>query len=146
MPSDYRGGAVGEPKGTVKSCFNSPGSGAGSLRPVSKRLISIAVGLAALATVPLVAARGDGANANVVTQSGQKFHPRELSINKGTTVKFINDDGELIHHVYIASKDFNYDSGDQEPGTTRDIVFDLAGTFTVLCGIHPKMRLDVTVR
>ncbi|HEX4368829.1 MAG TPA: hypothetical protein VH023_18470, partial [Rhodopila sp.] len=82
----------------------------------------------------------------IVTQKGQMFHPGQLSINRGDTVEIVNDDGELIHHAYVDSKTFSFDSGDQEPGSKTDIVFSVPGTFVVLCGIHPKMRLDVTVK
>lgn len=81
-----------------------------------------------------------------VTQKGQRFNPHTLSIQRGQTVEIINDDGELIHHAYVDSKSFSFDSGDQEPGSTADIVFSVPGNFVVLCGIHPKMRLDVAVK
>jgi plastocyanin len=81
-----------------------------------------------------------------VTQKGQRFNPNTLSIQRGQTVAIINDDGELIHHAYVDSKSFSFDSGDQEPGTTANIVFSVPGNFVVLCGIHPKMRLDVEVK
>jgi plastocyanin len=94
--------------------------------------------------VPFMAAVAAGPY--IVTQKGQMFHPGELSINRGDTVEIVNDDGELIHHAYVDSKTFSFDSGDQEPGSKTDIVFSVPGTFVVLCGIHPKMRLDVTVK
>ena len=94
--------------------------------------------------VPVLAAVAAGPY--IVTQKGQMFHPGKLSINRGDTVEIVNDDGELIHHAYVDSKTFSFDSGDQEPGSKTDIVFSVPGTFVVLCGIHPKMRLDVTVK
>jgi plastocyanin len=60
-------------------------------------------------------------------------------------VTIVNDDGDLLHHAYIESDQFNFDSGDQEPGSKVDIAFSMAGSFTVLCGIHPKMKLVVRV-
>jgi plastocyanin len=104
-----------------------------------------ATALAGLACViPVVAALAAGPY--IVTQKGQTFHPGTLTINRGDTVEIVNDDGELIHHAYVDSKTFSFDSGDQEPGSKTDIVFSVPGTFMVLCGIHPKMRLDVTVK
>lgn len=101
--------------------------------------------LAGLACViPVLAAVAAGPY--IVTQKGQMFHPGTLTINRGDTVEIVNDDGELIHHAYVDSKTFSFDSGDQEPGSKTDIVFSVPGTFMVLCGIHPKMRLDVTVK
>lgn len=80
-----------------------------------------------------------------VSQKDQAFHPEQLDIKRGETVEIVNDDGDLLHHAYVESKSFNFDSGDQEPGAKVDIAFPVAGTFMVLCGIHPKMKLRVQV-
>jgi plastocyanin len=106
---------------------------------------AIALGTLGLACViPLLA--GSETASYVVTQKGQAFRPGTLSIHRGETVQIVNDDGELIHHAYVDSKAFSFDSGDQEPGSKTDIVFSVPGDFIVLCGIHPKMRLDVSVK
>ena len=81
----------------------------------------------------------------VVSQKNQIFTPGELSIKRGDTVEVINDDGDLLHHLYVSTKQFEFDSGDQEPGAKVDITFPKTGTFDVLCGIHPKMKLIVHV-
>jgi plastocyanin len=80
-----------------------------------------------------------------VSQRGRAFQPGELSIKRGDVVQIVNDDGDLLHHAYIESDAFNFDSGDQEPGGKVDVAFTVAGNFTVLCGIHPKMKLAVHV-
>lgn len=82
---------------------------------------------------------------HLVSQKDQIFTPGELSIKRGETVEIVNDDGDLLHHLYVDSKQLQYDSGDQEPGARVDITFPAGGTFDVLCGIHPKMRLIVHV-
>lgn len=82
----------------------------------------------------------------VVSQRGRAFHPGFLSIKQGETVRIVNDDGDLLHHAYIESDTFNFDSGDQLPGSQTDIMFSVPGTFNVLCGIHPKMKLIVIVK
>ncbi len=82
----------------------------------------------------------------MVSQKGRMFLPGSLVINRGDTIRIVNDDGDLLHHAYIESDTFNFDSGDQEPGSKTDITFPEAGTFTVLCGIHPKMKLVVDVK
>jgi len=112
-------------------------------RPLSWPAIIAWLVLAALFP-PLVRA-GFGATKYVVTQSGQQFNPHGLSVKKGEVVEFFNDDGELIHHAYVASPTFSFDSGDQEPGSKNDVVFSTEGDFVVLCGIHPKMRMEVSV-
>jgi len=80
-----------------------------------------------------------------ISQKGRQFHPGEISIKRGETLQIVNDDGDLLHHAYIDSPKFAFDSGDQQPGTRTDISFPTPGDFEVLCAIHPKMRLVVHV-
>ena len=84
--------------------------------------------------------------ATIVSQKGRIFSVASLHISPGDTIRIVNDDADLQHHAYIDSNDFRFDSGDQEPGGSADITFPAAGTFTVLCGIHPKMKLVVNVK
>ena len=81
-----------------------------------------------------------------ISQKGREFHPGEISIKYGDTIEIVNDDADLIHHAYIDSPKFSFDSGDQEPGSKTDVTFPVAGDFDVLCAIHPKMRLVVHVQ
>ena len=80
-----------------------------------------------------------------VSQKGRAFQPGELTIRRGETVQIVNDDADLLHHAYVDSERFTFDSGDQEPGSKADVTFPVAGTFAVLCGIHPKMHMTVIV-
>ena len=80
-----------------------------------------------------------------VSQKERTFNPNHLTIKRGDTVHIVNDDGELIHHAYVATDTFSFDSGEQDPGSTTDIRFTADGTFTVRCRIHPKMALVVNV-
>ena len=81
-----------------------------------------------------------------VSQKGREFHPGEIRIKRGETVQIVNDDGDLLHHAYIDSPKFSFDSGDQQPGSKTDVTFPVSGDFDVLCAIHPKMRLVVHVQ
>jgi plastocyanin len=81
-----------------------------------------------------------------VSQRDRIFHPNRLEIARGDTVGVVNDDGELIHHAYVATDEFSFDSGEEPPGSTISIPFTVAGTFTVRCRIHPKMSLVVMVK
>ena len=80
-----------------------------------------------------------------VSQKGRAFQPGELTIRRGETVQIVNDDADLLHHAYVESERFSFDSGDQEPGSKTDVTFPVTGTFAILCGIHPKMKLTVRV-
>jgi plastocyanin len=86
----------------------------------------------------------EGANFRV-SQRNREFNPADLTVKRGDVVRIVNDDGDLTHHAYVQSSSFNFDSGDQAPGRDVNITFNVPGTFNVLCGIHPKMRLTVTV-
>lgn len=108
-------------------------------RPGAMAAAAILAGLAG-------AAVASTATKTLVSQRGRTFLPGALSIHQGDTVEVVNDDGDLMHHAYVDDPEFSFDSGDQEPGAKADIVFTKAGTFNVLCGIHPKMKLVVTVR
>lgn len=120
-----------------------------ALTGFARTALSGAAKLIAVVTILYIAVPHLGATATKpfsVTQKGQRFNPNTLSVQRGQTVAVINDDGELIHHAYVDSKSFSFDSGDQEPGSTVNIVFSVPGDFVVLCGIHPKMRLNVSVK
>jgi plastocyanin len=105
-----------------------------------------AVGIAAAAIVGFGTLVGLALPQYTVSQKGREFNPAQISIRRGETVQIVNDDGDLLHHAYIDSKAFAFDSGDQQPGSRTDITFPVAGTFDVLCAIHPKMKLQVKVQ
>lgn len=102
-----------------------------------------------LLSLPFFAAAGAGlvaaANPPTVSQFNRQFSPAQLQISRGTTIHIVNDDN-VTHHVYIDSPSMQFDSGEQPVGKTVDVTFDHAGTFTVLCAIHPTMRLRVVVK
>ena len=89
---------------------------------------------------------GHAQSQSAVSQKGRQFRPSEMTIKKGETVLIVNDDADLRHHAYIDSDKFKFDSGDQEPGSKTNVKFPVAGTFDVLCAIHPKMKLVVHVK
>jgi plastocyanin len=88
---------------------------------------------------------GVGSQTLQASQKGQAFRPGDLSIKRGDTVEIANDDDDILHHAYIDAATFKFDSGDQEPGAKVSITFPVAGSFNVLCGIHPRMKMRVQV-
>ena len=80
----------------------------------------------------------------VVGQAHRHFLPDQLTVARGTTVHFVNDDN-VTHHVYVDAPGLQFDSGEEPIGKSVDLTFGTAGTYTVLCAIHPTMRLTVTV-
>ena len=85
------------------------------------------------------------ASGHVGSQKGRAFQPGSLVIARGDTLTIVNDDSDLLHHAFIEAENFSFDSGDQEPGSRTPVTFTERGTFQVLCGIHPKMKLVVRV-
>lgn len=103
---------------------------------------------AALALAVFLAAVVPLANATApitVSQRNRHFNPDTLTIAIGGVVHIVNDD-RVTHHVYVDSPAMKFDSGEQPVGTTVDLEFDHAGTYHVLCAIHPTMHLLVTVK
>ncbi len=80
-----------------------------------------------------------------VSQRNRVFLPKEVEVKLGGTVVFVNDDGELLHHVYSRDPRFPFDIGEQAAGTRVPVRFPRRGTFEVRCDIHPRMLLRVTV-
>jgi plastocyanin len=86
-----------------------------------------------------------GAEIHTIVQKGRHFSAKEIDVARADTVAFDNED-EFIHQIYVKSPNFNFESAEQPPGQFVDVKFTKAGTFTVLCEIHPKMHLTVNVQ
>ena len=85
-------------------------------------------------------------DSTIISQKGKQFQPGVVSLHPGERITVVNDDANFIHHAYVDAPDLAFDSGDQEPAARTIITFPREGDFTVLCGIHPKMKLAVHVR
>ncbi|WP_336486565.1 plastocyanin [Methylobacterium nigriterrae] len=105
--------------------------------------LCLSLGAGLLAGAGLVS--GLEAGGLLVSQKGRAFQPGSLAVKRGETITIVNDDSDLLHHLYVESETFTFDSGDQMPGSRTAITFSQGGTFQVLCGIHPKMKLAVRV-
>jgi plastocyanin len=81
---------------------------------------------------------------HIVVQQGRRFHPGEVTIAKGDTLTFTNND-EFIHQIFLTAQNFNFDTKEKSPGQTDTETFTQSGTFEVHCHIHPKMKLVVHV-
>lgn len=79
-----------------------------------------------------------------VTQKGQQFTPRTLTLKVGDEVVFVNDDTGT-HNVFSESAGNAFDLKAQRPGSRTNVTFKAAGQVDVRCAIHPTMRLSVTV-
>lgn len=99
------------------------------------RPLFLAALLVSLAAAPAVAA-------TIVVQKGRAFRPVEITLNRGDTVTFTNDDS-YIHQVYVTGL---FDSTEKAPGENLNETFPSSGTFQVRCHIHPTMKMTVKVR
>jgi plastocyanin len=99
--------------------------------------------LAILLLTPATAFAADPAH--TVVQKGRAFRPSEVTIGRGESLTFTNDD-EFIHQIYSQGGGFSFDTDEKAPGENLTETFTAAGTFEVRCHIHPKMKLVVHVK
>jgi len=83
-----------------------------------------------------------GQEARIIVQQGRAFRPAEVTISRGESLTFTNED-EFIHQVYVAGL---FDTDERAPGQNITESFPATGTFEVRCHIHPKMKLVVHVK
>jgi plastocyanin len=129
------------------SSGNSTSSGAGSGDRSSGGGATTAGAAASTAAggAATTAAAGGGAaaaGAGAVSIKDFAFNPADVTVAKGTTVTWKNDDS-ATHR--IKSGDGSFDSKDLKNGDSFDHTFDTAGTFDYICGIHPSMKGKITV-
>jgi len=106
------------------------------------RLLTTAAAVAVGATMGAVAAFA--AVEHRIEQTGRGFVPAALTVKAGDALVFVNDD-YYDHNVYSESAGNAFNIGIQEPGNTTRVVLSKPGQVEVLCRIHPKMTLSVTV-
>jgi plastocyanin len=80
--------------------------------------------------------------AHTVSQKDRSFRPGDVTINRGESLTFTNED-EFIHQIYVVGL---FDSEEKSPGENLTESFTQTGTFEVHCHIHPKMKLVVHVK
>jgi plastocyanin len=87
---------------------------------------------------------GAFAATEVIHQQGRAFSVEGVTIKKGDPLTFLNDDS-VPHNIMSASKGNEFNLGSQSPGSSTDVVFKEAGDVTVICAIHPRMKMAVKV-
>ena len=78
-------------------------SGSPALQPQVVQRAAVFSVLTILFTVGVFSAIAEQ-TPTIVTQKGRAFKPGTLVLKAGDTVEIVNDDGELIHHAYVASE------------------------------------------
>jgi plastocyanin len=83
---------------------------------------------------------GGAGGGNTVGMAGLKFQPGSLTVAKGTTVVFDNDD--TAPHT-VTARSGGTDSGVIDPGKSFSLV--AASSFDYFCSIHPSMTAKLVV-
>ena len=100
---------------------------------------------AILAAALLAAAAGAAHAADfLVTQQGNQFSTKELSVKAGDTVSFRNDDPHF-HNIFSLSDTQSFDLGSYPKGESRKVTFSKEGEVDVECAIHPNMKMTIKV-
>jgi len=101
--------------------------------------------LTSLTVVVLVGLSAGALAANLtITQKGRLFSSESITIKKGESVTFANDD-TVPHNIVSASKGNEFNLGSQPPGAATDVTFKESGEAQVVCAIHPRMKMTVKI-
>jgi plastocyanin len=79
-----------------------------------------------------------------ITQKGRLFSSESITIKKGESVTFANDD-TVPHNIVSTSKGNEFNLGSQPPGAATDVTFKESGEAQVICAIHPRMKMTVKI-
>jgi plastocyanin len=101
--------------------------------------------LTSLIVVVLVGLSVGALAANLtITQKGRLFSSESVTIKKGESVTFANDD-TVPHNIISTSKGNEFNLGSQPPGAATDVTFKESGEAQVICAIHPRMKMTVKI-
>jgi len=81
-----------------------------------------------------------------ITIKNMMFTPSQISILKGGTVTWTNNDSTAHTVVDDLSNVGGPSSGDIQPGSTYSYTFNKTGSFQYHCSIHPSMRGTIVVK
>lgn len=89
---------------------------------------------------PSASASPSSASLNAVTMKNFSFSPAEITIKKGDTVTWTNED-TATHDVAGTS----FKSGNMKKGDTFSYTFNETGTFDYVCSFHASMKGTIIV-
>ena len=103
------------------------------------RMVLVAI-LAPIACLSAIAVAAD----MTIRQKGRVFSTDAITLKKGEAVTFLNDDS-IPHNIMSPSAGNAFNLGLQPPGAMTPVSFKEAGEVKVVCAIHPRMKMTVTV-
>jgi plastocyanin len=125
--------AAATPASTPAGGASAPASAGGASAPASA-----AGGAAICATAPA------GSTAAVtVTIKDFKFSPQPIQAKVGDVIAWSNQDGSTPHSAAMDTAGCKTDT--INGGSTAMLVFNVAGTYTYHCAIHPTQMKDYTI-
>ena len=86
------------------------------------------------------------ASTGAVTIENMMFTPSQITVAKGGTVTWTNNDSVPHTVTDDLSNAGGPASGDIQPGKTYSFTFDKTGSFQYHCTIHPSMRGTIVVK
>lgn len=92
--------------------------------------------------LPTVNEEESGAEEAAVKITNFAFSPKTITVKKGTTVTWTNDDS--VSHT-ATSDDGSFDTGMLAKGESGSVTFDKTGTFNYHCTPHPNMKGTIVV-
>lgn len=97
----------------------------------------------ALLLLPVLAASATAGAGVTVGQKDKQFSQENVALKRGDAVRFVNDDA-VTHNLSVRDPSgANRPGVVQKPGDTTEITFDASGRYSVMCLIHPKMKMAV---
>ena len=90
-------------------------------------------------------ARANAAEAREVDIANYKFTPAALTVPVGTTVTWINHDGE-VHTVTAGDNLKSFKSGGLDTDDKFSFTFSKPGIYSYFCSIHPYMAAKIVVQ
>lgn len=114
-----------------------------ALRMIAFQAVAIAASGAALSVVACESRAATAPAAEVVHIGNFTFNQPVVTIHRGTTVTWVNDDD--IPHTVVA-KDMTFKSKVLDTGDRFNFTFAKAGQFDYFCSIHPHMTGEVIVK
>jgi amicyanin len=97
--------------------------------------------LALVTAIVATACMAHAQSSATVNIQGFAYQPPEVTIQKGGTVTWTNQDG-VTHDVKFQDSE----SPDMEKGESYSKTFNKSGTFDYICNIHPSMKGKVVVQ
>jgi len=81
---------------------------------------------------------------HTISQKGKVFSETMMSLKRGDTLVFLNDDN-VVHNVMSITPGNEFNLGTFRPGNSKPFTFDKTGEMQIICAIHPAMQMMVKV-